>query len=192
MRKFGQWEALNVLGTGVLFAAVPATTVASYHLSLRGSCGGRWQPECDGRTSVLVIFSVVTGFLVMSLGQWILMYYRVFSGRRIPAAQLVGTYISVFGVALCVGIIVTRESLSPQLIFAVVAAMILALEVFRLSRLPGWKHFNSLLRAANVPLSDKRQERAQPWTGPFSCFEIAHYVAMALGAFVGLLSAAIL
>ncbi|WP_344630716.1 hypothetical protein [Streptomyces glaucosporus] len=188
-RRFGRWELLNVVGTGVLFAAVPAGSVAVYRLAQRSSCGGRLRHGCDAATGSLVFTAVVAGFLVIGLGIWTVVAYHVFSGRRIPAGRFVPTYVSLCGTALCTGIAVTRDSPAPRLVFGAVALVVLAVEVTRILRLPDRKRGAALLRAASVPLHGGGQENERPWEGPLSGFEIAHYAAMGVGAVAGLLSA---
>ena len=188
-RRFGRWELLNVMGTGALFAAVTAGSAAIYRLAQGSSCGGRLQRDCDAATGNLILTVTFSGVLAIGLSIWVMTAYHVFSGRKIPAHQLVPTYISLCGVSLCVGIIATRSSLAPQLIFGAVALVVLIMEVIRLLGLPDWKWGASLLRAANVPLQGRAQDGARPWTGPLSGFEIAHYAAMGVGAARGLLLA---
>ena len=186
LRKFGRWEPVNVLATAVFFAAVPVTAWAVYQIAQKGSCGGRFQPACDTVTGNLVTVVIGGGILTIGLGQWILLGHHVFFGWRIPARQFVGTYLVLAATALCVGIIATRDSPVPRLIFALIVVVAVILEAIRIARLPAQDRTVSVLRAADVPLNDsKRQERAKPWTGPLTRFEIAHYTAMALGTLAG-------
>ncbi|MES9520416.1 hypothetical protein [Streptomyces capoamus] len=182
----GRWGWLNVLGVGVFFAAVPAAAALLYELAQRGPCGGRLQAECDLDTSNLIIAVVLSCVLVLGLGQWILLGYHLAFRRRIPARQLLATYLSVFGVALCVGIAVTRESAAPAVAFTVIALGIAGGEAVRLVRLPDRRNPRLLLRAADVPAgADKRQQNATPWTGPLTAYESRYYLAMAAGFLTG-------
>ncbi|MFJ4950391.1 hypothetical protein [Streptomyces sp. NPDC088760] len=128
----------------------------------------------------------MSSVLVLGLGQWILLGYHLVLRRRVPARQLLATYLSVFGVALCGGIAVTRESAAPAVVFTAIAFGIAGGETVRLVRLPGRRNPRLLLRAADVPAgADKRQENATPWTGPLTAYESRYYLAMAAGFLAG-------